>query len=94
MRIQSSEVRLWFEAIMSHYESTHGGSIELDDDYFWDIPAEARYQIENRPSEITIGQLSENVELLRRSAALGDEMSYDFVWLAGLLAYLGTKKVT
>lgn len=54
------------EVLLQHLESVTGSTIRLDTDYFWAIPREQRNDPCSRPSELTIGQLTESLDNVER----------------------------
>ena len=92
MRITMSEVRKMFEVIAAHVESRGEDKFELERDLYWSIPTSERFEVQQVPeeNELTIGQLSHDIERLK--AILDGEnepIGYAFVWLASLLRTIG-----
>ncbi len=66
--------------------------VNLDIDYYWNIPPEFAYDVLSEPGrdDLTIGQLSSDWRELR--AQLDGEtpiLAYKFVWLASILRAIG-----
>jgi hypothetical protein len=85
-----AELRAAAELFFSHLERKGARSITFSEDYYWDVPAELRYDRYDEPTKHTIGQLSDDLAELRRImdgsrpiTALG------LVWLAALLRRVG-----
>lgn len=52
--------------LLDHVREVEGESVALDVDYFWSIPFDVRFDPSTRPTDLTIGQLSENLDNLRQ----------------------------
>jgi hypothetical protein len=93
VRVTLDELRRTFELVLAHVAEVHGEEIVLRNDYFWSIPAAERYDPYAKPTELTVGQLSESWEWLAR---LDDDsvLSYALVWLGEILIAIGQQEVT
>ncbi|MFC8039445.1 hypothetical protein ACFUOZ_08835 [Paenarthrobacter sp. NPDC057355] len=89
------ELREVFDVLMRHVEERHGSTIDVGVDYFWSIPPDAIYDVYDQPTELTIGQLTESLDNIRRVAADPDRaISYALVWLGDVLRATGHKLVS
>ena len=64
-------------------------NVPLEKDYYWDVPAPEIYDPSAKPSELTVGQLSDDVKfagLVKRGQ--GGDISYNLVHIAPLLRYI------
>lgn len=76
--------------LLSHLRAVAGSSVSLDQDYYWSIPAESRYNVYTEPSDLTIGQLSECLENLENMTENpSSAISYALVWVGDLLKAVG-----
>ncbi|OWP61819.1 hypothetical protein CDA63_17455 [Hymenobacter amundsenii] len=64
------------------------GQIELEHDFYWDISDDQRYAIYQEPQGFTIGQLSEDSQIIRESQERGI-IGFDLLKAAHLLRYIG-----
>jgi hypothetical protein len=88
--VRTKELRAAFDALMMHLESTGHAEIAVDDDYYWFVPRESRYDPQQQPTELTIGQLSDDAREIRAIADGSKEpIGYALVWLAALLTHFG-----
>lgn len=93
LEIRVVELRNFATRLLDHLEATHGATVHLDVDYYWSAPQDQRYDVSEQP-ELTIGQLSENLDFLRRiDSGQSDTLSYALVWLGELLRAVGEKHV-
>lgn len=94
MKISVSELRKITEKLFNHLEEINQDPIEITNDYYWDISEEERYNIENEPKDLTIGQLTEDWEFLQNIKKDEEQtISYAFVWLGKILQAIGEKVV-
>jgi hypothetical protein len=61
-----ADLRAAAELFFSHLESKGIRSVTLSKDYYWDVPADLRYDPYEEPTKHTIGQLSDDLDELRR----------------------------
>lgn len=92
MRVNIMELRAACERVIEHLSATGQESFELDVDYYWSIPADGCYDVTVAPSNLTIGQISDDWDGLQRIAAGKDEpVGYDLVRLSAVLRAVGDK---
>jgi len=90
LQIPVAELRKLIEVALHHVENTAGDVVAVDKDYFWSIPPDELYDVYNRPTDLTIGQISECWENLQPLLADDDRaLGYDLVWLAEVLRAIG-----
>ena len=71
--------------------------VQITDDYYWEIPANARYDALSTPdiANLTIGQLSEDWEhLLRLLASDRESLPMDLTYLGNILIAMGDRQRT
>lgn len=89
MNIDVSQLRAVTEKLLAHVESKRT-SVEIDVDYYWDIPKDARYDPAVEPKELTLGQLSDDWDELGRIAGgQAEPLGYALVWLAAVMRAVG-----
>ena len=57
MNIRISELRTITEKLFLHLEENYGEMLEIDSDFYWDIPEESRLDPYQQPQDLSIGQL-------------------------------------
>jgi len=82
-------------ALFVQLKEQSGETIEIkDEDYYWAINQDEKYNPYQQPSELTIGQLSEDwdsmSEILNKQRS---PISYDFVKISSLMQIIGYKTV-
>jgi hypothetical protein len=70
--------------------STKARTMEVDADFYWDVPKLKRYDQYDKPEELTIGQLSDDWdELTRILQGKSAPVPYALVWAASILRRIG-----
>ena len=90
MLVQLSDLRKVTSMLFDHLESADTNSFEFSEDYYWYISDDQRYDPHIKPSELSLGQLtddwSELIQILNREK---EPLGYAFVWLSAILRRLG-----
>jgi hypothetical protein len=95
VRIDVADLRSVCDRLLSHLEEQGIESVELPFDYYWDIPEEGRYKPYQKPSDHTLGQLTDDWSELRKVLdGRSEPISYHFVWLATILRAIGEAVVS
>lgn len=94
LQISVDELRRATAVLLDHLQAVEGDVVTIPDRMFWTVPAAARYEVYEQPSDLTIGQLSESLEHLSSVTAIEkDALSYGLVWLADVLRAIGERAV-
>ncbi|MEO0460583.1 MAG: hypothetical protein AAF219_07055 [Myxococcota bacterium] len=89
-KISVVELRAAAEKLFAHLEDSGNSDLEIDVDYYWHVPAEARYDMNHEPADLTVGQLSSDVdEILRLSRGELEPLNFGLVRLATVLQRIG-----
>jgi hypothetical protein len=90
MRITVEELRRACSVLFDYLEESGNGALEIEEDFYWDVPLAARYDPNSKPEELTLGQLSSDLEeVLSIGAGQREPVSYSLVWLAAVLRRVG-----
>lgn len=90
MKVQIHELRAMADQLLSTLEQTGVSAIELKQDYYWSVPAEDLYDPYKSLHDLTLGQLSDDLQELRSiQSGTTPPLPYALVWLASLLRYVG-----
>ena len=82
------------QILLDHLELTVGDQVRLPHDYFWEIPPGELNDVYEKPSELTVGQLSDSISNLGDIAGdPSNSTSYGLVWLADVLRATGQSVV-
>jgi len=71
-----------------------GSEIEISNDYYWDISQDELYSPYEEPKNITLGQLSDDLEEVQRLAKSDDAIMYDLKRLSNILKVLSIENQT
>lgn len=72
-----------------------GAEVSLDHDYYWSVPAIPIVDLDQAPTGLTVGQLSECMEWLHRVKKDPDSaLAYHLVWLGDVLRAIGQAVVS
>src|SRR5205085_3362148 len=86
MRINIHDLKRVSDQLFSHLEEIGHNSVEITEDYYWNIPKEHRYDPMQEPKEFDLGQLTEDwSELQQILNRTSEPISYALVWLSSLL---------
>jgi hypothetical protein len=80
--------------LLSKLKESKGNEIELNNDFYWDISEEELYNPYQEPKNITLGQLSDDLEEIQRLINSDDAISYDLKRLASILKVLSIENQT
>lgn len=94
MRITTEELRKAMEALLSHLERSGHATVDLDQDYYWSITPEQRYDPYSEPKQLSIGQLTDDwAEVNAVAQGEKEPVGFALVWLASILRAVGEKHV-
>lgn len=92
MKISVHELLEVVQILRDHLQATKPPEIEVEEDYYWQVPESERYDPYKKPGELTLGQLSDDWSELRK---LLDRdrvpAGLDLIWLANILRRLGER---
>jgi hypothetical protein len=90
MRISVGELRAAFDRLVEHLEATGQEAFEIEDDFYWEVPCEVRYDPYKRIDGATLGQLSDDWnEVQSMLSGRRPPLGYGLVWLASVLRKIG-----
>jgi hypothetical protein len=90
VQVRTADLRALVENLLTHLEQTGHQTVDLNDDFYWDVLAKERYDRYESPETLTVGQLtddwSELTKILEQKSA---PLNYALVWLAAILRRIG-----
>jgi len=90
MRIELTDLRKMFEVLAVHMDKTGQSSVEVAEDFYWEISPEERYNPYSEPGQFSLGQLSSDwSELLKIRDGEMPAVGYALVWLSSILRSVG-----
>jgi hypothetical protein len=88
--ISTSELRKAANLLINHLEDMGIYNVKINEDFYWEVPKESRYDQYNQPVQLSIGQLSDDLnEINRLVSGNSPIVSYALVWLANVLRRVG-----
>jgi hypothetical protein len=94
MRVKVADLRRAADKLFDHLVESGHEEVEVDQDYYWNIPDEKLYAPYEQPAELTLGQLSEDLQHLEKIASgQSPPIGFGLVWLSSLLRFIGAKLV-
>jgi hypothetical protein len=94
MKVSVQELQRAASILLKHLEETGQNVLEIPEDFYWDVPADRRYEQYNEPKQLTVGQLSDDwAEVNRITKGEREPLGYALVWLASVLRRVGEKAV-
>ncbi len=95
MEFDIAEIKLIADKLFAHLLQTGHATVSIDCDYYWDVPKDARRNPYAMPTDLALGQLSDDMsELKRISAGTTEPLSYALVWLSSVIREIGDEIVT
>ena len=90
MRISGADLRRVTELLLEHLDELGQEEFEIDKDFYWEVPSSGRYDHYDQPSELSVGQLSEDwAELEAMLSGVKEPIGYGLVWLGSILRAVG-----
>jgi hypothetical protein len=89
MTVDIEELRAIIAKLLDAVE-TNEAEVEIEADYYWDVPNDDRYDRYASPTQLTIGQLSDDWnELKRIGRGEAAALPYALVWASSILRRIG-----
>jgi hypothetical protein len=94
MKIKVSELRSMAGMLFDHLEATGHVEIDVEEDFYWNIPAKERYAVYEVPSKHDMGQLSDDwQELQKIGDGRAEPVNMALVWFAAILRRIGERAI-
>jgi hypothetical protein len=94
MEIDIKTLETATQYIFQHIKDKGIKSIEIEEDFYWNINSQEKYDSYNEPKDLDLGQLSDDwLEIKKIAFREKQPISYSLVWLAALYKILGEKIV-
>ena len=94
MNVTTQELRRAANLLLDHLEASGQTEFKIDEDFYWNIPQEQLYNPYDKPTDLDMGQLSDDLGEIRK--IVNDEspcVGYALVWLAPVCRRVGEKAV-
>lgn len=90
MKISIEELRIAAQRTLEYVGEKYGDEVELDQDYYWSLPKEAKYDVLKETKVSQVGSLAEDYRQIEKLVTGGhDAVGYDLVYLAAIFRALG-----
>lgn len=90
MHVSLEQLQNVSDRLFSHLRAQGIKSVEIAQDYYWDIPKPERYDPYHQPTNLNLGQLTDDWdELLKIVGCQKEPVGYALVWLASVLRAVG-----
>lgn len=95
LQINLNEIEKAMSVLLHDLREAQGEVIEIEPiDYYWAIPREELYNPYEEPTDLTLGQLTDDLEEMKKLAeGTSEPVSLDLVKMSAILAMLGHKTV-
>lgn len=94
MRIELDDLVRALNVVVQHIKEQHQGSVEISEDYYWEIDPAQLYDPTKDPSQFSLGQLSDDWQRLGQIiTGEAPPIGYALVWLSSILRAVGQKNV-
>ena len=95
MNVNIDEFKKIVSLLLSNLKESKGNEIELTSDYYWNIPKDQLYNPYDDPKEMSLGQLSDDLnEIYRLSKSNEKAIPYDLKRVAEILKALSIENPT
>lgn len=88
MKININDLEKIILLLLHKLKESKGNEIELNNDFFWDIPSDELYNPYEDPKNITLGQLTDEVNEIMRLMKADEAIAYDLKRVASILTAL------
>jgi hypothetical protein len=85
MQVNINEIQKITFFLLSKIKESNGNEVEINNDFYWDIDDNELYNPYEEPKDITLGQLSHDMEELQRLNESDDAIIYDLKRLSEIL---------
>lgn len=94
MEINLDDLQKICDRLFQYTRARGVDSVTLEVDYYWNIPQEERYNPYKQPSELDLGQLSDDWNELQKIIQSQEELlGYSFVWLSTIMRAIGERLI-
>lgn len=92
MKIEIDVLEEATKAVFKHLKEQKITDLKFDEDFYWNITQEDRYNPYDEPKELTLGQLSDDwLEIKKIASGENETIGFALVWLASLYKIIGEK---
>ncbi|MGW2092641.1 hypothetical protein [Promicromonospora sukumoe] len=70
--LQIAELRAAIELALDAFVTEHGDQVPLEHDHYWHLPVDAAFDLRSEPRELSVGQVSDDLDEIRGFVAEAD----------------------
>jgi hypothetical protein len=87
LTIRVEEIRAALGRVLDVVEDGHGPDLVLANDYYWSVPVRAAFDMTQQDPELTVGQISEDIDAIRELGRATEVTSpwHELTHLVGVL---------
>ena len=94
MIVKLDELKQALDVVFEHLRAENVTAVEVDEDFYWNIPAEVVYDPLTQPEAMDVGQLTEDwVRIQAIADGTSPPIGFALVWSAAVLRRIGEKNV-
>jgi hypothetical protein len=94
MEVDIGSLQRMCNLLLDHLKNGGQTTLDIDSDFYWNIPGDSLYDQYSPPTRLDVGQLSADwEELVRIETGDSPPIGYALVWLSTMLRALGEKAV-
>jgi len=95
MQIDIRTIQMALASIFNHLQERGIESIEISEDFYWNISIIQRYDPYTIPTQFDLGQLTNDYEeIIKIVNGNNEPLGFALVWLSSLIRIIGEKKVS
>lgn len=95
MKVEIDFLQKIISLLLLRIKEQNGNTVELSNDFYWDISNEDLYQAYSEPKEFTLGQISQDLIEIERLLESPDEaIPYDLKRVAELIKAISIENST
>jgi len=94
MKINIEELEKLTLLLLSRLRESSGVIIELNNDFYWDIPTDELYNPYEEPKNITLGQLSDDFNEVIRLSKSNDVIPYGVKRLSSIFRAISSETLS
>lgn len=94
MKVRINEIQEITSLLLLKLKEKMGNEIEINNDYYWDISDNELYNPYEEPKNITLGQLSDDLDEIKRLLTSNDSVPYDLKRISNILKTLTIENST
>lgn len=94
MKITTTELRHALDLLLSEFEVNGASEWVIEQDFYWDVPSDVRYDSYDPPRQLGMGQVTDDIKEIKRIASgTKDPVPLGLVWVASILRLAGEQGV-